>query len=119
MFLWKPLLKFLLGMTHHAFSLVTFRHTGRGLPKQVSGSLIAALLVCSLFYAWHFSPEAGFVKLLVWSVASIFLPAISVATALLSTSLNVFADIVGMEKGVRDFWYFTAWILAVVRIWKG
>ncbi len=112
-------MKFLLGMIRHAFSLITLTHTGRGLPKQLSGSLIAALIVCSLVYALHASPQAGFVKLLVWSIAAIFLPAISVATALLSTCLNVLADYVGMDKAVRDFWYLTAWLLVSVRIFRG
>lgn len=112
-------MKFLLAIALHAFSLFTLRHTGKGLPQKVSGGLIATLIACSLVYALHVSPQAGFVKLLVWSVAASLLPAISVATAMLSTFMKVFGDFVGMEGAVRDFWYLTAWLLVVVRIVRG
>jgi hypothetical protein len=109
-------LKFLFAIAQHAFLLVTFRHTGKGLPSTFSGCLIVTLIVCAFPYAWIDSPQTGVWKLLVWSVLAIFSPAYAVAAALISALMSVLSSFVGMSSSVHEFWHLTALLVVVARI---
>lgn len=113
-------MNFLFAISRHAFLLATFRHTGAGLPQKTGACFTAILLACAMAFALAVSPQTGVAKLLVWSFVTYLMPVpVVVAWALIHAFLSVFAGLVGMNEAVRDFWGFTAWILASVRIVKG